>query len=200
MNKQILRSLAFVSAIVGSSSVFANQEEASKLDVKAMARAKYSLLDSTRKSSFDFFDQRVDFGFNYTQGMFSAEFMAEFKGNTNGQGATSQTGSGNNAGVKTATINANFVKTETTELTAGIGRYTASSASYYGNDAITSTWSLSGFDPADGIFVNYAQKIGGGDIAAQLGVVNAMTAFVYGGWTKPAGTPSNVWFFDVFFW
>jgi hypothetical protein len=211
MKKIALRALTLSTVVLSSGVAFAQDEttdeNAPKLDITAFIRSRYALYDSTRKGDFDFTDQRARLGAVYTQGIFAGEFEVEFRGNNNGDLPTSKSASSNNAGVRQAWLAITPVNEDSNNLSVGLGRYLPKSAYMYGNDATAGYYSMSGYDPTDGVFVNYIYKAGNSyTIIAQGGVASSLNTYVYG-WidsttnlptTVPGDTTGKVWLFDVY--
>lgn len=205
MKKIALRSLTLASIVAGfvSNSAFAEDAAAaptaSKFTPTLRVAMRYVLLDSTRKTNFDFLNQDVRIGAKYSDGALTAAARVRFLGNNYGQHATSNADStgGQGAGVDTAYIGYDLYKNDdigTVNFT--IGRFFPNGANSYGDDAQTYWFAMSGYFAEDGVALTYSGKPGGVDLTAQLAVVNSMQLYLFKSSTIP-GQPGNVWGFST---
>lgn len=192
MKKFILRSFALATVVAGFVCHSANAQEAAAADSDALkftpsmkVAMRYTLLDSTRKSNFDFLSQKLTLGGKISQGAFKAVGEANFRGNNYGEYAGgSQATGGQSVGVTKAYIAYDFYKNDANgNLGVTLGRFAPDMVTQYGNDAITGWFSLSGFFPEDGLMLTYTGKPGGVDLTAQFAVVNSMQLWLYSGAT-----------------
>lgn len=195
MKKVTLRSLALTLAAFGLADGVAlaaaeKDHMPPKVDMGMMIRGRYSLWDSTRKTNFDFFSQTARLNARYTDGMFSGFLEGEFFGNATG----THPASSDSIGVRQAWMNLNFVDSDDHTVGVTFGRFMPTSADTYGNDALTSQWSTSGFQSPDGLMVHYKGHFGFGSLNAQLAMTNGLPLYVYDSGTI---TGTTNWLFDL---
>jgi len=205
MKNVILRSLALAIGVVGFMSSQANAQEAAVSDSDSgkftpmlNIEAHYALLDTTRKTAFDFPMQRFRAGAKYHQGNFSALGEVEFLGNSYGEYANglpnSSSSLGQTVGIRQAYASYKAMNNENYGSgTFYLGRFIPTGANIYGNDFLNNTYSISGFYPEDGVMFEYSQKYGNLDLTAQLAVVNSMQVLLY---SSGATLSQNTWLFS----
>lgn len=208
--KNALRSLALATVLSGFVAQAASAESATisndapKFVPLMEVSGRYVLLDSTRKTKFDFLSQTFRLGARYTQGAFSAVGQAQFLGNVYGQYPSSVDSGvvgGQTVGVRQAYVGYDVSHNEHNgNYNIKLGRFIPNGANMYGNDAATGWFNLSGFFPEDGIMVSYDNHFGASvDFTAQAVVANALPIALY---RSPVPTTlsnigTNVWEFDM---
>jgi len=212
MKKIVLRSLTLAAVVAGfaSNSAFAQDaampapaaapaaDEAGKFTPSMDVSMRYVLLDSTRKTDFDFLSQDLRLGGKYTQGAFTVAGRARFRGNNYGEYAGgSQSTGGQSVGVDKAYVAYDVYKNDANgTVNFTLGRFAPNGANAYGDDAVASWYGMSGFFPEDGVMLQYSGKPGGASVTAQFAVVNSMQLYLY----KDAGVTgqgAKVWGFST---